>query len=149
MSRCHRRIRPQAPRDHTAEATLSSSEASPAYDDALAKIQAEGSFQARPKDEYCRHLEQGVHTLTRPGNTGRAGIHPSSRGNQHDLQSPECLADFQQKTKDDATLQQLKQTIQLGWPDRKDASPIRSQHTTITVMNCPYKMKFSSEETGP
>lgn len=35
----------------------------------------------------------------------------------------QCLADFQQKTKDDATLQQLKQTIQLGWPDRKDAVP--------------------------
>ena len=57
-------------KDHTAEATLSSSEASPAYDDASAKLQAEGSLQARPRDVHCRHLEQGVHTLIRPGNTG-------------------------------------------------------------------------------
>ena len=35
----------------------------------------------------------------------------------------ERLADFQQKTKDDAFMQQLKQTIELGWPERREAVP--------------------------
>lgn len=35
----------------------------------------------------------------------------------------ERLAEFQQKTKDDAVLQQLKQTIELGWPERRKAVP--------------------------
>ena len=35
----------------------------------------------------------------------------------------ERLADFQQKTKDDAGMQQLKQTIELGWPERREAVP--------------------------
>ena len=40
---------------------------------------------------------------------------------QHLAVTKERLADFQQKTKDDAVLQQLKQTIQLGWPNTRDA----------------------------
>ena len=49
---------------------------------------------------------------------------------QHLSVTKECLIDFQQKTKDDAALQQLKQTIQLGWPNRRDAVPaeIRAFH---------------------
>ena len=35
----------------------------------------------------------------------------------------ERLADFQQKTKDDAVMQQLKYTIELGWPERREAVP--------------------------
>ena len=35
----------------------------------------------------------------------------------------ERLAEFQQKTKDDAVMQQLKYTIELGWPERREAVP--------------------------
>ena len=35
----------------------------------------------------------------------------------------EHLADFQQKTKDDPILQQLKETIELGLPERREAVP--------------------------
>ena len=35
----------------------------------------------------------------------------------------ERLADFQQKTKDDAVMQQLKQTIELGWPEGRETVP--------------------------
>ena len=49
---------------------------------------------------------------------------------QHLSVTKERLIDFQQKTKDDAASQQLKQTIQLGWPDSRDAVPaeIRAFH---------------------
>ena len=42
---------------------------------------------------------------------------------KHLAVTKERLADFQQKTRDDAILQQLKQTIQLGWPERREAVP--------------------------
>ena len=42
---------------------------------------------------------------------------------KHLAVTKECLADFQQKTRDDAILQQLKQTIELGWPERREAVP--------------------------
>lgn len=35
----------------------------------------------------------------------------------------ERLVDFQEKTKNDAVLQQLKQTIELGWPESRKAVP--------------------------
>ena len=35
----------------------------------------------------------------------------------------ECLADFQQKTEDDPIPQQMKETIELGWPERREAVP--------------------------
>ena len=44
---------------------------------------------------------------------------------QHLSINKERLIDFQQKTKDDAALQQLKQTTQLGWSDRRDAVPVQ------------------------
>ena len=42
---------------------------------------------------------------------------------EHLAVTKERLADFQQKTRDDAILQQLKQTIELGWPERREAVP--------------------------
>ena len=35
----------------------------------------------------------------------------------------EHFADFQQNTKDDPVLQLLKRTIELGWPERREAVP--------------------------
>lgn len=42
---------------------------------------------------------------------------------QHLAVTRERLADFQEKTKNDAVLQQLKQTIELGWPESRKAVP--------------------------
>ena len=42
---------------------------------------------------------------------------------EHLAVTRERLADFQQKTKDDPILQQLKETIELGWPERREAVP--------------------------
>ena len=41
---------------------------------------------------------------------------------EHLAVTREHLADFQQKTKDDP-MQQLKETIELGWPERREAVP--------------------------
>ena len=59
---------------------------------------------------------------------------------KHFAVTRERLADFQQKTKDDAVMQQLKQTIELGWPQRREAVPseIRvfySYRDELTVQN--------------
>ena len=42
---------------------------------------------------------------------------------EHLAVTRERLADFQQKAKDDPILQQLKETIELGWPERREAVP--------------------------
>ena len=42
---------------------------------------------------------------------------------EHLAVTRERLADFQQKTKGDPILQQLKETIGLGWPERREAVP--------------------------
>lgn len=42
---------------------------------------------------------------------------------QHLAVTRERLADFQGKTKNDAVLHQLKQAIELGWPESRKAVP--------------------------
>ena len=42
---------------------------------------------------------------------------------EHLAVTRERLADFRQKTKDDPILQQLKETIELGWPERRETFP--------------------------
>ena len=66
---------------------------------------------------------------------------------KHLAVTKERLADFQQKTGDDAILQQLKQTIELRWPERREAVPseIRafySYRDELTVQD-----KYSPEGT--
>ena len=42
---------------------------------------------------------------------------------EHLAVTRERLADFQQKTEDDPILQQLKNAIELGWPETREAVP--------------------------